>query len=140
MILSSDQRARLQQLARTRTLAARIVLRSRIVLLLADGLSTNLVARQLSISPATVRLWCTRFVQLGADGLMHEAPGRGRRPTLDERARQMLLADDGQSVRALAGILGVSAATISRWRKRLRATSGGNSKHRTSDAQSARNR
>jgi transposase len=112
----------LQQLARARTLAARIVVRSRIVLLLADGVVPNDVARRLSISPATVRLWYARFLQLGADGLLREAPGRGRRPALDYNARQMLLTDEGRPVRALAAILGVSAATISRWRKRLRAT------------------
>jgi transposase len=120
--LSTVERARLQQLARARTLAARIVVRSRIVLLLADGVVPNDVARRLSISPATVRLWYARFLQLGADGLLREAPGRGRRPALDYNARQMLLTDEGRPVRALAAILGVSAATISRWRKRLRAT------------------
>jgi transposase len=125
LVLSTAERARLQQLARTRTLAARIVVRSRIVLLLADGVVPSDVARRLSVSRATVRLWCARFVQLGVDGLMREAPGRGRRPLLDLDARRMLLTDEGSSARALAAILGVSAATISRWRNRLRAANDG---------------
>jgi transposase len=125
LLLSAAERARLQQLARTRTLAARIVVRSRIVLLLADGVVPSDVARRLSVSRTTVRLWCARFLQLGVDGLLREAPGRGRRPLLDHNGRQMLLTNERSSTRALAAILGVSAATISRWRNRLRASNEG---------------
>jgi transposase len=125
LVLSAAERARLQQLARTRTLAARIVVRSRIVLLLADGAVPSDVARRLSVSRATVRLWSARFLQLGVDGLLREKPGRGRPPLLDLDERLMLLTDEGRSARALAAILGVSAATISRWRNRIRATDGG---------------
>jgi transposase len=122
VVLWAPDRAKLERLVRTLTLAARIVFRSRIVLQLADGVPPNGVARRLAISPATVRLWSSRYLQLGADGLLREAPGRGRRPALDHDARQILLTDEGRSVRARAANFGVGPATISRWRKKLRAT------------------
>jgi transposase len=88
----------------------------------------NEAARRLLTTPATVRLWRIRFLQLGPDGLLSDAPGRGRKPSLDHDARQTLLLSNPRSVRALAADLGVSAATVSRWRKRLHASADAISK------------
>jgi len=118
----SAERRVLEQWAKSRTLAARIVLRSRLVLMLADGQPVRDVASMLNVSPTTVRLWRTRFALGGPEGLSNDAPGRGRKPALDAAARDGLrrgfLNGDAMSVRQRARELGVSPSTVSRWRRR----------------------
>ena len=120
--LSRADRELLVRWSRKRTLAARIVLRSRIVLMLGAGRSVAAVAAALRVAPATVRLWRRRFLDHGQHGLMKEAPGRGRKPALNPAVREALQAGaeikDSPSVRSQATELGVSAATVSRWRRR----------------------
>lgn len=97
-------------------------MRSRIILALAESGSVTRSARATSTTPATVRLWRDRFIAAGPVSLLRDAPGRGRRPALPKEARDQLRANDplfsGLSVRDLAVVLGVSAATVSRWRRR----------------------
>lgn len=122
MKLSGADRERLLRWARSRTLPARAVLRSRIVLMLAEDQGVATVARALGVAPATVRLWRHRFLVHGPQGLLQEAPGRGRKPSLDLATREKLRAgadgEEGPGVRRRARELGVSASTVSRWRRR----------------------
>lgn len=112
----------LHKWSRSRTLAARIVLRSRIVLMLAEGGRVKAIAEELRISPATVRLWRERFRERGPTALQQDAPGRGRKPALDPAVRQSLRKGSGVqetlTVRERARELSVSAATVSRWRRK----------------------
>ena len=57
--------------------------RARIVLALADGLSTTVVARGLETSPPTVRKWRDRYLAEGVDGLW-DYERSGRPPVVDE--------------------------------------------------------
>lgn len=117
--LTEFDRDTLANWSRSGTAAARVVLRSRIVLMLADGEGVKAVAAALDIAPGTVRLWRTRFESLGPNGLLKDAPGRGRKPALDVAARQALRLNAGTiGVRASARALGVSPSTVSRWRRR----------------------
>lgn len=120
--LTQEERVLLDSWARSRTLPTRLVQRSRILLLLAEGQSVRLVATTLAISETTVRLWRNRFQELGPNGLLNDAPGRGRKPVLPEAARAALRQThqdgDSMTVRQRARELGVSAATVSRWRRR----------------------
>ncbi|MEQ1759802.1 MAG: helix-turn-helix domain-containing protein [Vicinamibacterales bacterium] len=122
MSLSERDRDLVETWSRSRTLPSRLVQRSRIVLLLADGRRVADVASQLGVSATTVRLWRQRFEKQGAAGLLNDAPGRGRKPALDAMAREALRKGqrdgDSMSVRARARELGVSAATVSRWKRR----------------------
>jgi transposase len=120
---SVRDRRRIEQWARSRTLASRVVVRSRIVLMLADGHGVKAVAHALGVSVATVRLWRKRAQVLGIDALLRDAAGRGRKPSLDKPTRDALRRQHAQghdpmTVRARARELGVSAATVSRWRRR----------------------
>ena len=115
--LSPEQRALLEQWVRGRTSSQRLVLRSRIVLLAAQGLSDRAITQRLNVSRQTIRLWERRFVAVGPHGLAQDAPGRGRKPTLPANAVATALARPRSShptIRQLAEELGASRSAVHR--------------------------
>src|SRR5215472_4236710 len=80
--LSPEQRARLEQRARSRSLPARVVERARIVLLIAEDRQDKEVARVMKITPKKVSRWRKRFLTLGMAGLERDAPRPGRTPRI----------------------------------------------------------
>jgi Homeodomain-like domain len=84
--LTETQRSLLERWVRSPTATQRLVLRSRIVLLLADGASGRAVAQTLGISRTTVELWRHRFVAGGCDTLQRDKAGRGRKPRVPAAA------------------------------------------------------
>lgn len=78
--MTSGERATLERWVRSGTTPQRTVMRSRIVLMLAEGLSAREVARRLGVNRHTVVLWDARFVKEGCDALTRDKPGRGRKP------------------------------------------------------------
>ena len=89
--LSREERAQLQAWTRRRTSAQALAMRSRIVLLAADGLKNTEIARRLGVSRATARMWRTRFAEHRLDGLLDEPrPGRPRTIT-DERVEEVIV-------------------------------------------------
>jgi transposase-like protein len=130
--LEPDQRGTLERWARGRRTSYRLVVRARIVLRAAEGLTNRRIARELSVSPLTVALWRSRFILLGLDGISRDAPRLGsRRPLNDETLRRILVttllqpSPSGRrwSSRTLAREVGVSHSTVLRvWRShRVRA-------------------
>jgi transposase len=105
---------------------ARLVRRSRIVLLLANGMSKSEAAIRLNVSRRTVALWEQRFLEAGADALLRDRPGRGRpkgrsKSALASIAAAMAHPPAGQerwTARSLAKHVGVSHSTVLRvWRE-----------------------
>jgi FixJ family two-component response regulator len=80
--LSSDQQATLEQWARSRSLAARVVERARIVLLAAEGRQDKQIAAAMKITPKKVSGWRSRFLTLGMAGLERDASRPGRAPKI----------------------------------------------------------
>jgi transposase len=80
--LSSEAGLELEKLSRRRTTPVRVVQRSRIVLLAADGMQNKQIAEQLGVAPRMAALWRSRFLQLGVPGLMKDAPRPGRTPAI----------------------------------------------------------
>lgn len=80
LVVEPFGRSILESWARSRTLPQRTVVRSRIILLCADGNSSRVVAAQLNVSRNTVDLWRARFIEGGLEALETEKPGRGRKP------------------------------------------------------------
>jgi len=79
IVLSDTDRAYLEKMVRQLTAPQRLVLRSRIVLLAAQGLDNSAISRQLNCSRATVITWRGRFAQHRLAGLKDEPrPGRPR--------------------------------------------------------------
>ncbi len=80
--LSSEARLELEKLTRRRTTPVRVVQRSRIVLLVAEGMQNKQIAAQLGVAPRMAALWRSRFLELGIAGLMKDAPRPGRTPAI----------------------------------------------------------
>ena len=119
--LPDADRAMLERWARSRSAPFKLVLRSRIVLMVHSGVSMAATAKSLSTTPRTVRLWCRRYGQGGVEALRREAPGRGRRAGLSaetvERIVTLTLSPaDGQrpTARVVAAAVGTSPASVCR--------------------------
>ena len=75
--LTIKRRRKLEQIVRAATSPQRLVLRARIVLLAAGGMTNAGIARQLGCSVAVVRTWRGRFAVRGIPGLF-DKPRSGR--------------------------------------------------------------
>lgn len=67
--LSASERSELQRLARRHSTAQQIALRARIILEAAAGLNNSQIARQLDLTPETVRTWRKRWLAFQAVAL-----------------------------------------------------------------------
>src|SRR4051794_27942262 len=89
--LSVDERAQLESWTRRRTSAQALALRSRIVLLAADGLRNTEIADRLGIHRNLAGKWRARFLAHRLDGLTDEPrPGRPRTIS-DEHVEQVIV-------------------------------------------------
>jgi transposase len=122
IVLTPRDRARLQRSVRSQVIPVRQHLRSRIVLMAADGLPDADIARRLQIDKRTVRLWRERFVREGFDALRHDAPRSGRPSRLSHDVWDIArrLRDNGWRLHDIARHLAISAATVSRLLARRR--------------------
>lgn len=121
--LSEQERSRLKQLARSRTVSVRLARRAQIVLLAAQGMHNDAIAQQLGVGRVQVGRWRRRYLEGGLAAIEQDLP-RGGRPlqadvaeivrlttqTLPEAATQW-------STRTLGAKVGVSDTTVLRvWR------------------------
>lgn len=123
LVISDADRQIVDGWGRARTTPRRLHLRARIVLLAAQGVPPGQIAQRLGTSRPTVHLWRMRFHAGGLAALEHEAPGRGRRPTILPATVQAIVTATTQttparathwSTRTMAEVFGVSNATVAR--------------------------
>src|SRR5215471_7452222 len=124
--LTPDQQSLLESQARSRSLPARLVERSRIVLLAARGKQDQEIAHTLHMTPQKVSRWRKRFLRLGLAGLEKDAPRPGRTPQINARlikrvvdmtTRQKPAKATQWSTRTMAEAAGISEASVRRiWR------------------------
>ncbi len=121
--MSSEQKRTLVTWVRAQNTPQSIVLRAKIALLAAEGLSNMQIARDTGASRPTVILWRQRFLQGGPEALRQIAPGRGRRPTYGADRVKALVEATTQSkplgathwsTRTMAKAQGMSKATVQR--------------------------
>ena len=121
--MSPAQRETLEGWIRAKKTPQSVVLRAKIVLLAADGMSNLRIAGAVHVSRPTAILWRERFRKGGPDALTQVAPGRGRRVTYTaERVQQIVEATTQTkptgathwSTRTMAKSQCVSKATIQR--------------------------
>ena len=121
--LSPEQRAALQQRARSRSLRARVVERAQVVLLAAEGQQDKHIAARMKITPKKVSRWRKRFLTLGMAGLQQDAPRPGRTPSItasvvrrvvNMTTRQKPANATHWSTRSMARAVGISEASVRR--------------------------
>jgi transposase len=121
--MTEEQRKTLEAWARAKKTPQRVVLRSRICLLAAEGVSHNAIAGRLGTSRPTVILRVNRFREQGPSGLSEDAPhGPSSRRLNQDKVCAIVEAtlhttpkDATQwSTRAMAKETGVSHATVQR--------------------------
>jgi len=121
--LSRVDRAKLEGWVAGRNTPQKLVWRSRIVLLSADGGGTMAIVRALGKSKRTVGRWQERYLALGAEGLRRDGSRPGRKPPLSKamvaRVVPMTLhekppAATHWSLRGMARAVGVSRSSVQR--------------------------
>jgi transposase len=95
--LSSAALSELDKLMRRRTTPLRVAERCRIVLLAAEGLQDKQIAERMHVAPRMAALWRLRFIELGVDGLLKDAPRSGRKPTISAEKVAQVIAKTTQS-------------------------------------------
>jgi transposase len=124
--LSAEAQLALEKLSRRRTTPIRVVQRSRIILLAAEGMQNKEIAERLKIAPRMAALWRDRFRELGVEGLMKDAPRPGRTPRISAQVAAQVVAKTTQSKPAeathwsrstMARAMGISDSSVGRiWR------------------------
>jgi transposase len=89
--LTAKRRRKLEQIVRAATSPQRLVLRARIVLLAAGGMTNARIARRLGCSVAVARAWRCRFAVRGIPGLF-DKPRSGRPEVHGPSARLAVIA------------------------------------------------
>ena len=94
LLLNPEENAQLQAVAASRSLPHGLVLRAKIILLSASGMSNQAIAARLEVHPVTVGQWRRRFIRHRLQGLHDELrPGRPRSIS-DERVALHIQAVD----------------------------------------------
>lgn len=121
--LTESQREQLESNVRGRSLPARVVERSRIVLLAAAGRRDSDIAAALNITPHKAARWRARFLELGLAGLEKDAVRPGRPVLIDADKTQLVVTKTTQelpphatqwSTRTMAAATGLSEASVRR--------------------------
>lgn len=120
--VNDGQRRELERMIKAPTSPQRLVLRARIVLSRAQGLSQEATVTALGVSRPTVIRWERRFAALGVQGLVKDAPGRGPKRSIPEAKKDKLITQTQTpppnrtrwSVRLMARQVGVSPASVQR--------------------------
>jgi transposase len=124
--LPDATRTELEEIARSQALPAGFVLRAKIVLLLAEGLSYEAIQSKLDTTAPTIWRWKKRFLENGLDGFETQRPGQPPQKLTAQLRGRILEATrrrprDGSthwSCRKLASQLGISKDLVHRvWRE-----------------------
>src|SRR5439155_22128357 len=91
LILTEDERRRLDSLAHRSRSAPHVARRARIILACADGTDSKVVARRLHVTPATVCKWRGRFIQQRLDGLYDEPRPGAVRTVTDDQVEKVII-------------------------------------------------
>lgn len=91
IMLTTEERQKLQETTRTRTGRYRAVQRARLILLADEGMANKAIALEVGLSRAMVVQWRQRFAQSRFDGLQ-DMPRRGPAPKYGETAERRILA------------------------------------------------
>src|SRR6266540_7489848 len=122
LILTGDERHRLESLAHRSRSAPQVARRARIILACADGTDGKVVARRLHVTPGTVCKWRGRFITNRLDGLYDEPRPGAKRTITDDQVEDVIVRTlettprgaTHWSTREMAKAVGLSHMAISR--------------------------
>src|SRR3954467_2559523 len=122
LILSEEERERLQSVAHRARSQALLARRARVVLACAEGLDNKAVARKLRVSLGMVGKWRSRFLEARLEGLYDEPRPGAPRKVSDAQVENVIVqtlestprGETHWSTRGLAKATGLSRMTISR--------------------------
>lgn len=128
LVISDGQRAALEVLSKSQTASHREVQRAQVLLMAADGLANEWIARVVGVTPVTVRSWRARFAEEGLSKLGKVRAGRGRKPVISQEKTEEIVrltqhtkpaGETHWSCRTMAAHVGVSKDTVQRiWSSR----------------------
>ena len=121
--LNPQQQDQLEGVAHSTTMPHGVVLRARMILACAEGLTNAAVARRVGASPQAVGKWRRRFLDAGIEGLHDELrPGRPRTYDDEKVATVIKHALEKKpekathwSLRLMGEAEGISKTTVHRW-------------------------
>ena len=125
LILTDEERDRLQSLAHRARSQSMLARRARVVLACAEGLDNKTVARKMRVSLGMVGKWRARFLQARLEGLYDEPRPGAPRKVSDAAVERVVIqtlestprGETHWSTRGMAQATGLSRMTISRiWR------------------------
>jgi transposase len=123
VVVNDDEREQLLVWSRGRSTPHRLVLRSKIVLMAADGLQNRKIAEGLHVRPKVVTRWRNRFATHRLNGIRADAQRPGRKPRISQQKIDAIIdrtlhtkprGATHWSTRTLAREVGVSNATVAR--------------------------
>jgi transposase len=123
IVLTPESRLQLERQARGRCVPMRVAVRSRIVLLAADGKQHKQISEELKIGTRMAGLWRERFLRQGVAGLLKDTPRPGRTPSIPAATVQTVVKKTTQSTpanethwstRTMAREVGISGASVRR--------------------------
>src|SRR6266404_2013129 len=122
LILTAEERQRLESLAHRSRTAPHVARRARIILACGEGADSKMVARRLHVTPGTVCKWRGRFITQRLDGLYDEPRPGAKRTITDDQVEQVIIRTlettppgaTHWSTREMAKAVGLSHTAISR--------------------------
>lgn len=123
IVLSAEEQTILDKWASARSLPLRLIQRAQIIRMASEGIASQEIAMQLSVSRPTVQLWRERFLALRLPGLEKDAPRPGRLPRMSSRKVAAVVQATLHttppnathwSTRTMAKAQGISEATVRR--------------------------
>ena len=122
VILTAEERQRLESLAHRSRSAPLMARRARIIVACAEGTDSKVVARRLHVTPGTVCKWRGRFITRRLDGLYDNPRPGAKRTITDEQVEQVIIRTlettprgaTHWSTREMATAVGLSRMAISR--------------------------
>ena len=120
--IAEEQQAQLVQIAKSPTAPYRQVVRARLLLDAASGMSNQALSERYGVTRVTARSWRKRFLERGLKDFGSVDPGRGRRPSIPQEIVEAIAAAAAKSPKGkshystydAAREFGVSPASVQR--------------------------
>lgn len=91
IVLTDEEKAKLEATLKDNTLPDNIIKRIQSVLMLADGEYILHISNKLNLTRKMIRMWGRRYLKQGFDSLFRDAPRSGRPQSFSAEAHRLLL-------------------------------------------------